>query len=401
MKKRWAAWVLAGGAFVWAVWYGTHRPTAPAPFTFQGTPSAQRLCLSADGRLVAEASRAGKVAVFDTASGTRRCTLTVNAVWMAFSPDGRRLLTRSRGSGPPETDGLVQTWDAAAGKALSVFVAPVGPPGALSSAQPRVAALSADLRWAAVRGPGYCSVFDLTSGRRVKSLPALPFGNTVSFSVDRSLLAVGSDRGPGGLQLWDTRTWRPPNAAGPSAGPVHSVRFSPDGARLAALTASGLSWWDTRPWRHVGGVALPRGVGEEPSYLRFSSDNRHLLVTSTGTSDSVTVVDCMTGRETMTLPNQLVEHASLTGNRVQTIRALPTRILSVSQLLLFRQTYSILDMDRQQEVYRISVPAGPKSPQNSPLGADFQMHESDFSADGHVFAAGGYDDGITHVWHLP
>ena len=48
-------------------------------------------------------------------------------------------------------------------------------------------------------------------------------------------------------------------------------------------------------------------------------------------------------------------------------------------------------------MYQITPLPGP----NSTLMGDFQPHATDLSADGHVFAVGGFDDGVIQVWRLP
>ena len=396
MKKRWAAWAVAAAVFGWVVWHGTHRVTAPTPLTFQGVGSAESLSLSPDGTLLAVASRTGQTAVFDTATGIQKLILPVKSARMTFSQDGRRLLFVSHSS-PSARNGTIQIWDTQTGMSLSQFIVPVAPPGATLSAQPHVAALSADLHWAAVRDPGHCSVYDLATGRRVKLLPAPSSrAGNVLFSHDGRLLAVGSDAAPGGLQLWDTQTWLPLNVPDVKVGPVHSVRFSPDGTRVAAVNSSGLSWWNTRPWKRLGGFRVPKALGEEVGYIYFASDSRHLLVTRIGPSDSVFVVDCATARVTTTLPDQMVETTSRVGGRATTV------LLSrPSQMLFYRETHVVWDVMQGKELYRIAIPPSPSAHEVSTLGGDWQWHTTALSADGHVFAAGGYDDGIIHVWRLP
>ena len=62
-----------------------------------------------------------------------------------------------------------------------------------------------------------------------------------------------------------------------------------------------------------------------------------------------------------------------------------------------RKAYCIWDTAHNKLCYRIAIPLTA----NSSLMGDFQVHSNDLSADGHAFAAGGFDDGIIRVWRLP
>jgi WD40 repeat protein len=71
----------------------------------------------------------------------------------------------------------------------------------------------------------------------------LPRGGTARFSPDGRVLAVD---GHGCLALYDTATWRLlPQSASPVAA-VRSVRFTPGGRGLVALTGDG--WWEWADW---------------------------------------------------------------------------------------------------------------------------------------------------------
>jgi len=405
MRKRAAAvlGVAAVAVLGAAAWFGRRGTPVPRPLTFTGVGGVERLALAPDGRALAEGSRLGQVTVFDALTGARRYVLAVRASSMIFSPDGRRLLTVARGR-PSATNGTIQVWDAATGAALSRLVVPVGPPGTASSAQPRVAAFSSDLRRVAVRDPAHCTVYDLATGHQLRVIPAAPSGRgNVAFSRDGNVLAVGSDQGLGGLTLWDTRAWRPLAALGEQVGQISGVRFSPNGARLAFSTAAGLSWWDVPSRKRLGFFAAPKAAGHGLGQARFASDSGSLVFTEMGSTDTVHIVDCTTTRERMTLPNQAAENTPLSGESTSLSgdRAVTVLRPRPSQILFFHETYAILDIGRQREICRIAVPSAPGTATLSTLGGDWQVHITALSADGHVFAAGGCDDGIIHVWRIP
>jgi len=392
-KKRLAGvlGLAAGGMVVWVAFSGRRPPALPTPLTFQSGGKVEKLTLSPDGRLLADDCPAAQVKLFDTATGDQKYAFGVRTDWMVFSSDGRRLLTVDQRQSPSAPNGVVQTWDTATGAQVSRFVVPPALLGLASAPRPSVASLSPDLRRVVVRAPQRSAVYDLGTGRLLKALPAPTGRYTLAFSPDARWLAVGDESGTGGLVLWDTKTWRPVHALDRHGVGVSGIRFSPDGTRLALGSKAGLAWWDTRTWKPEGRFAMPAQGGLSRGYYFFSSDSQSLLTNEWHSSVTLHQVDCGTGRETLTAQGQLTQHVSLAGNRAETC-GLPGKFQ-----LLYRETYCIWDTRRRQVLYQIKIPPGP----NSSLMGDFQFHVSDLSANGHVFAAGGSDDGVIRVWRLP
>jgi len=388
MKKRWIA--LALGAAV-AAGAGLHRgqrfPFLAPPLTIHSGGRVEKLTLSPDGRLLADDTPLGQVLLYDTATGQQRYAFAVRTDRMVFSPDGRRLLTQNMRASPTNPNGTIQVWDTATGAQLSRFVAPVG-----TGAAPDIAALSRDLRWAVVRAPGRCTVYDIATGNIVKAL-LLPAGKSqVALSPDHGLLATGGGGAAGKLQVWGTKTWQPLLPVGTQVSGISGIRFSPDGSRLALGSPAGLAWRDTHTWKQTGRFPLPSPGGLSRAFFYFSSDSRSLLVSQTDPTDVLHQVDCATGRETLTVAGQLLQHVSLTGDRGAAC-IMPGKY----QYILFRDTYCVWDTARRRVLYQVPVP--PSS--NSSLMGDFQPHSADLSADGHVFTAGGCDDGVIRIWRLP
>jgi len=388
MKKRWIAIGLGAAVAVGAGLYqGQRSPALAPPLTIHSGGRVWKLALSRDGRLLADNSTTGQVKLYDTATGQQRYAFAVRPAIMFFSPDGRRLLTLSARPSSTNPNGGVQVWDTATGAQVSRFV----PPVQATSTWLYVAAPSRDLRWVVVRGGQRCAVYDITTGGLIKTLP-LPDPNSQGlFSPDRSLLAIDGGAA-GGLQMWDTKTWRPVHRLGNQVAGVRDIRFSPDGARLALGSKAGLAWWSTLTWKSEGRFSLPSSAGLSRDRYDFSSDSHSLLVSRGSLTSVLHQVDCDTGRETLRVPSQTPRHMSLTGNRGQTSVG-----LGKYQIMLYRDTYDIWDTARRQILYQITAPPGP----NATLRGDFQSHSEDLSADGHVFAVGGFDDGIIRVWRLP
>ncbi len=387
MKKRWIAIGLAVIAAVGAGLYGGKRPPPLAPpLTIHSGGRVAKLVLSPDGRLLADASL-GQVLLYDTETGAQKYAFAARAYSVHFSPDGGRLLTLSTRPSPTNPNGTVQVWDVATGAQISRFV----PPGQATAPWPHIAAISRDLQWVIVCGGQRCTVYDIATGGFVKTLPLPDPNSQVLFSPDRGLLVLDGSA-TGGLQIWDTKTWRLISRLGNQVAGVRDIRFSPDGARLALGSKAGLAWWNTHTWKPEGRFSLPFSAGLSRDNYYFSSDSRSLLVSRGSLTSDLHQVDCDTGRETLSVPSQTPQHMSLTGNRGQTSVG-----LGKHQYFLYRESYDIWDTARRQVLYQITPLPGP----NSTLMGDYQPHSTDLSADGHVFAVGGSDDGVIQVWRLP
>ena len=396
MKKRWTA--LALGAAAVAVGAALFRgPSLPAlaPFvTIHSGGRVAEVALSPDGRFLADdAVFSGRVILYDTATGQQSHALPVRTRLLIFSPDGRRLLTENTCATPSSPVGNMQVWDTATGAQLSQFVAPMTRASQVRGWGPGIAAISRDLRWTVVDEAAGYAVYDTATGSIVKALPLPPGRSLAVFSPDRGLLAISSGTSET-LQIWDTQTWRPVRMLGGPVSLVTGIRFSPDGSRLALGSKAGLAWWDTRAWKRDRRFAFPNPYGLTRDSFSFSSDGRSLLVSEVEPASGMHQVDCNTGSETLRVPSQKLQHVSILGDRAEA-EILPTNwnVLSPDK----RTTYCIWDTARKKPCYRIAIPPSANPP---PVG-DFQVHSNDLSADGHAFAAGGFDDGIIRVWRLP
>lgn len=388
MKKRWIAIGLGVAVAVGTGLYQRQRsPDLALPLVIHSGGKVGNLVLSADGRMLAGDTPQGQILLYDAVTGQQRCALPVHTGWMIFSPDGRRLLTLSTRPSPTNPNGAVQVWDTATGAQISRFV----PPVQATTMGPYIAVLSLDFHRAVVRGGQRCTVYDIATGDLVKTLPLPAPDSQVRFSPDLSLLAI-SGGAAGDLQMWDTKTWQPIHAAVGQAFQGTSIRFSPDGTRLVLGSKAGLAWWDTRTRRPEGRFSMPSPRGLSRGSYYFSSDSRSLLVSQGDPTDVLHQVDCDTGRETLTVPGQTLQHMSLTGDRAETL-VMPGK----HRYFFLRDTYCIWDTKRKKVLYQITAPPGP----NLLLTNDYQIHFQDLSADGHVFAVGGFDDGIIRVWRLP
>ncbi len=223
-------WVASGGS-------GRRLVVRPASMgaavaSVAHVPAVFAVALSPDGKTFALACHDGNIVLADAASGKslKRLSGHKERVWgVAWSPDGKQLLSAAGSWDKDSEPGEARVWDVASGKTLHT------PEGLTSRAQS--AAWSPDGKWAAVaQSDGHTLVFETATWKETHTLkgekrdPA----RTVSFSPDSALLAVG-DQG-GNVRLWEAATGKErATLKGPVNG-VNCVAFSPDGATIAATS---------------------------------------------------------------------------------------------------------------------------------------------------------------------
>jgi WD40 repeat protein len=200
------------------------------------------------------------VKVWDAQTGQELLSLK-GASGMAFSPDGKRLVSISRGELGPRgggpAPGEVKVWDAQTGKELFTF----NPGGVITNV-----AFSPDgkrlVSISRVRGQGPATdnlnvevkVWDAQTGQELRTLQGggrVPSGGAggrglgLALSPDGRRLASAHGET---LKVWDTQTGEELLTLKVHTGGVHKVSFSPDGHRLAGGGWDGTVWiWDATP----------------------------------------------------------------------------------------------------------------------------------------------------------
>jgi Tol biopolymer transport system component len=235
---------------------------------------------SPDGKQVA--TGADKVVrLWELATGreTKQIALGEKVGRLAFSPDGRRLVTVSA-----DKNGPLQTWDLATGKI--VWMSRVGR-GALTSM-----ALSPDGGRVAVGSDdNSVYVYDMPSGK----MSMIARGHTgavtaVAVSPDGKQLATGS--ADNSVQLWDMATGRVLlRIMGHNKG-VECVAFSPDGKTFA----SGGQDKVVRLWDLATGKELRQFEAKDTVHcIAFSPDAKLVAVVSS--DKAVRLIEAATGKE--------------------------------------------------------------------------------------------------------
>ena len=228
------------------------------------SPFGLAAAISEDLRLFAYGRDDGTVRLWDmTARETNTLVVGDGPIEsLLLSPDGRTLLTRSRGTPYQRWDlrtGTNSTWAASGFRTL----------------------LSPNQRVAATQGRGNeVHLLDATSLATLQELreeesPAA--GLIAAFSADSSMLAVAYQ--DDAIRLWDTRTGDLVGLCIGHKQGIRSVAFSPDGKTLATTSDdSTIKFWHVATQQELISI---RDLGATLTGLMFSPDG-HVLVGGSG-----------------------------------------------------------------------------------------------------------------------
>ena len=275
---------------------------------------------------------------------------------VAFSPDGRRILTGSN-------DGTAKVWNAASGKELVTLK---GHRGAVACA-----AFSPDgRRIATASTDGTAKVWEAASGRELLTLKGHP-GEvmSVAYSPDGQRIVTGS--GDHTARVWEAASGRDLLALKGHSDLVHAAAFSPDGQRI--VTGS----WDgtVRVWEAASGRALRALDGHSRVFsVAFSPDGRRIV---RGSEDGTAEVwDAASGEELFTLKGHTV--------LVTSVAFSPDgrRIVTGS----YDQTARVWDAANGRELLKLK-------------GHSAQVLGAAFSSDGQRVVTGSFDK-TAKVWDV-
>jgi eukaryotic-like serine/threonine-protein kinase len=222
---------------------------------------------------------------------------------LAFSPDGRKLLTvakflnvklRENNRNVTRSYSEVRLWDVASRAPLFAAIR-------VNATNVRVR-FGRDERRILIRAPQLAGVWDPSSSRRVVPSEVQGCSEAAFDAEGRQVATTSSD---GTVRVWDAETAEPLSPPIRHARPVVDLSFSPDGQFLATVSGSlveahfdpdhsalpPISGGEVRIWATTTGVPVtPPIVGAS---ARFSLDGRRLLVGSH--DNSFRIHDARTG----------------------------------------------------------------------------------------------------------
>jgi dipeptidyl aminopeptidase/acylaminoacyl peptidase len=224
-----------------------------------------------------------------------------------FDPEGARILS---GGGLWSSDTTVKVWDPTNGRVLLNYTGHQVP---IVRARFR----SGGRQVVSFDSGSTVRIWDATDGHDIaRPLVVSPqphpiIGLNVDIRPDGSEIAVGSVDGT--IRLWNLTTNEAPRTLSGHSGKVIGVAYSPDGRRLASISAlGGPTYEDARPggelklWDAATGRELStarRGVGVF-RFMSFSPDGSRLLLTDASISPDPGVVqvwEVKTGQVVFTL----------------------------------------------------------------------------------------------------
>lgn len=265
--------------------------------TFEASSWIQAAAISPNGRQVVTGGgqKSGELILWDVQSGEKLRTLrghTIPVVSVAFSPDGRQVLSAASDmEGGSHNKAIL--WDVATGE--SVHVLSAGPKGC------KAAAFSRDGRYVFTleqksegMEPEGIVVWDRETGQRLRSLAGGGTGlESMALSNDGRLLLTGAYSQ---AILWDIEQGTVLNTYQGNCGEIHSLHFTADATHL--LSGSGGSEdaalvWDVKTGHVVDSfrsrVAAVRAVA-------FSPDGKRVAAASDGFGGTIAIWDLTSGQ---------------------------------------------------------------------------------------------------------
>ncbi len=271
-------------------WHYCNRRFQGSDITFYGhTSDVVEVAFTPDGKRVVSAGKGGTILLWDATTGEELSALKGHEGridGLAVSPDGSSIA--SAGS-----DAKVRLWDAKSGDIIHTISGHLGAINGLafSPTGDRIASASVDKT---------VKVWDPKSGEEIFTVS----GHTasvvgVAFSPDGKQLASTSS-GDTTIRIWDSRTGEQIKVVHHPYPEVRRLAFSPDGTRLAAVTYSVCMLWDTQTWEHLGQVSRHNRIVR---CVAYSPDGTQLA--TAGDSTEIKIWDTRTGN----LINTLNGHA--------------------------------------------------------------------------------------------
>ena len=241
-----------------------------------GKGRINEIAYSPDGTRLAVASSIG-IWIYDVQTGEELDLLsghTDEVMSLSFSLDGNTLA-----SGGGFWDGTIRLWDVSTGTHIRTIPPQTRwyPPGSVGSI-----AFSPDGNTLANKG----HLFDVSTGKNIKTLEHTRQVESVAFSPDGNTLATGDTDGR--VILFDVSTGKNIKTLSGNTKWVYSVSFSPDGTTLASGSSEETFLWDVSTGENIRTLSGGYSLSFSPDGTTLASVGRswegiiHLWDVSTG-----------------------------------------------------------------------------------------------------------------------
>jgi WD40 repeat protein len=260
---------------------------------------------SNDGKKLASSGRDRTVKLWDPATGKETLELKLQklgeAKWIAFSPDGKKLLSpgwawdkkKNKGTGE------LRLWDTTSGKEVATLKG--------HSDFIEGVAFSSDGKYVASAGDDeIVIIWDVAKGKEVATLKGYKCPvNSVAFSADSKYLASASkgtwdekkkEEVNLDVKVWDIEAKKEVHVLKGHKREVKCVAFSPDGKYLASGSLDGtVKIWDLTTGKEARTLKADEGV----LALAYSSDGKRLA--TAGYDKVIKVWEPSSGKELVSL----------------------------------------------------------------------------------------------------
>ena len=206
-----------------------------------------RVAVSPDGKRLAVASARlyhGDILVYDTADGTLvwKQRDATNSTWLelAFSPDGKRLVSTGNFIDSKGKESLLRVWNAADGKFQRELQ------GATKNRDLPIPFAPDGKSVLALAGPDRLIVWDIETGIASPEVRVAPEGESIAeyaFAPDGKAFAIRSNKS---LSLWDRMNGKRLRVLSDNKGEGTGMQFTADGSSLLGFTPEGLAAWDVK-----------------------------------------------------------------------------------------------------------------------------------------------------------
>jgi WD40 repeat protein len=328
-----------------------------------------KVAFSPDGATIAYEKDG--IRIVDALTGTERTRLAARDASIAFSPDGRSIISWEPAQG-------LQLWNVATGRQIRRFTGPIGPASALAGFSPDGKLLA--MMCGETNQTGAFRLWNVATGEEIH-----PFDghrdaiNHLAYAPGGKLLASASRDAT--VRLWDPVTGRQVRCLTGHADGVLAVAFSRDGTTLASISSSTTRVWDVASGKQRAVFQNP-AVGKSSSQpphpmdtaaLAFSADGRSLTAAGSNgmlvtwdivsTKESQRIVVAALGRWHPSIATDLlpVRQLALTANYPPERSSLPERVdvLRVNGGKTERSIRLRESRDKATELFCVALAASP------------------------------------------